>query len=453
MASGIGGSETAVYGKDSVMEKVVQGSGKTHEEIAQMVAEKRKRFEGLLTDSGALFMVARELGVELELERNLPASGMKLSQLEAGMQNVDLVARAMHIFAPREFEKNGKRGVLCNMVVADSSAEMRLTLWHRDVKKLEELCAERGAIMALKGCRVGAYNGKAQLDLGFGGDFSLAGASSERLPECTAKPCKLSELTAGQQNVDAYARVARIFGEREFEKEGRRGKVVNFEIADEGAVVRAAAWNEIADSVKKLKEGDPIKIEGAYTKEGMRGIELNLGWQARIVRNPKHKLGEVMKGPAGGGIGAGTKYEGKKISELAEGANAELLVKIAEVQQGNLRYNICPKCGKKLEGVAGGWVCSVCGEIEKPDINPVVGFDVEDASGRMGAVAFGSAAERIMGIGKEDLEKRLRKDTPEEIIDDFAKAIEGSEFTLRGRAKKNARSGELEFVVNEAAEA
>lgn len=448
-----GSASSVTLGKDSIMESVVAGSGKTHEEIAQMVADKRKRFEGLLTDSGALFMIARELGIELELERNLPAGGMKLSQLEAGMQNVDLVARAMHIFAPKEFEKNGKRGVLCNMVVADSSAEMRLTLWHRDVKKLEDLCAERGAIVALKGCRVGTYNGKAQLDLGFGGDFSLAGASSERLPECTAGPCKLSELTAGQQNVDVYALVGRVFGERGFEKEGKKGKVVNFEVADEGAVVRAAAWNEIADSAKKLKEGDLIKIEGAYTKEGMRGIELNLGWQARILRNPKHKMGEVMKGGAGFGTGAGAKYETKKISELAEGVNAEMLVKVAEVQQGNLRYNICPKCGKKLESVAGGWVCNACGEIEKPEINPVVGFDVEDASGKIGAVAFGSAAERIMGIGKEELSKRLVEETPEEIIDDFAKAIEGSEFTLKGRAKKNARSGELEFVVNEAAEA
>jgi len=41
----------------------------------------------------------------------------------------------------------------------------------------------------------------------------------------------------------------------------------------------------MADEIEGFAPGDKIKIEGAYTKDGMNGIELHLGWNARITSN------------------------------------------------------------------------------------------------------------------------------------------------------------------------
>ncbi|MFH1696964.1 MAG: hypothetical protein ABH854_03605 [Candidatus Diapherotrites archaeon] len=442
-----GGKSARADAQDGIMEKIISKSGKAQADIEAMVEGKKTKFSGLLTESGALFMVARELGVELEVEKGEPAAVAKIAGLDDGMQNVDLIVRAMQISTPREFEKGGKKGVLCNLLVADDSGDIRLTLWHGDVKKLRELNVQRGAILSLKGCRVSAYKERKQVDVGYGGSFSVLGSTSEKLPEPCAKECWLAELKAGEQNVDVYARVARIYGEREFEKDGRGGKVLNFEIADEGAAIRAAAWNEIADVVKGLDEGELVKIEGAYAKEGLRGVELNLGWQARVLRGVKKEMKPLSELP---GIER-AKAEKKEISELQEGGNFEIKAKIAELQQGNLKYNICPKCGKKVESVSGGWVCNACGEVDKPDINPLIGFTAQDRSGKIRGVAFGTAAEKIMGIEKEELKRRLAKEDSVHILEEIAKAREGDELTLRGRAKANTMSGEIEFVVNEVA--
>lgn len=429
-----------VIDKDSVIRKIAKDSGIEAAEIEERVGKKKAKFAGLLTDSGAAFMVAKELGVGLEVEGGLQES-LRISQLEEGMQNIDLVVRVMHAFTPKKFEKNGRRGVLCNLLVADSTGETRLTLWHKDVQKFIDAGIERGAVLALRGCRVTAYSGKKQLDLGFGGSFSIGGGGAAELPEPDARLLKLNELGAGMNNIDAYARVARVYGQKAFQKGEKEGVVMNFEIADETAALRAAAWNELAEVAATLAQGELIKIEGAYVKEGLRGAEVNLGWQARVVKNPNHKMKEL-------GELAGTAIERKMIGELVADRNAEISAKVVEVLPGNLHYRVCPNCGRKAESVSGGWVCSGCGEVEEPGINPVIGFEVSDSSARIRAVAFGREAEFLMGISKDGLKKRLEKESPEAIIDELNPKLAGTEFLLQGRARKNTFSGELEFILS-----
>jgi len=426
--------------KRVVVRKIAEASGRAGEEIEGMIAEKKAKFSGLLTDSGAAFMIAKEMGVELELEGTI-SGGVKISHLEEGAQNVDITVRVMEAFTPKKFEKNGRKGVFCNLIVADSTGEIRLTLWHRDVQRFVGGGIERGAILALKGCRVTSYNSRKQLDLGFGGKFSVISGNGKTLPKPRANAMKLNEIMAGIDNIDAYARVARVYKQRAFEKDGRPGVVINFDLADETAALRAAAWNELAESVGGLSAGKLIKIEGGYAKEGISGVELNLGWQARVIENPKYTMDELSKLSAGG-------IERKKIGELAEGENTEISAKVVEIQPGNLHYKTCPKCGRKVESISEGFVCNICGEVGRPRINAVIGFELGDSGIRMHAVAFGGEAEELIGMNGAGIINALEKEGAAVVIEDLSQKLVGREFIFRGRAKKNSLSGELEFVIS-----
>ena len=76
----------------------------------------------------------------------------------------------------------------------------------------------------------------------------------------------------------------------------------------------------------------------------MKGVELHLGWQARILQEPKHAKLPPLSELAGGGS---PDAERKQVSELAEGDLAEIAGRVVELQGGKLHYNVCPKCGKK----------------------------------------------------------------------------------------------------------
>ena len=424
------------------LQKIVDGSGKSSEEVKGLVGKKMEKFSGLLTESGAAMMVAKELGIELNLDQK-PLERLQVSQLSEGMNNVEVLARVMHVFSPRQFEKNGKKGVLCSLIVADESGEIRLTVWGREVKKVEEQ-VQKGTVLLLKNCYVSSYNEKPQLNLSYNGKMAVEPGTEEGLPPKADKVVALNALSESESDVSVVVRVLRVFPEKSFAREKGQGRLANFVVGDGTTVLRATAWDDMVSELSKIAVGEAVKIEGVYTKKGLNGVDLNLGYRARILRNPEN--GDKL--PAASEM-QGIEFKEKKIAELVEGDRfVRLNVEIAGIQPGNLRFNVCPKCGKKVEATEGSFLCSECGEVQ-PDIRAVIGLRLKDKSGEINAVLFAKAAEIAMGLDKEGLKKRLEVNTAEQIIAELLEEIVGKKAVASGFARKNKFSNELEFNARE----
>jgi len=63
---------------------------------------------------------------------------MVIKDLKAREGKVDIVVEVVSKEEPREFEKFGKTGRVCNAVVKDESGEIKLTLWNDDIDKVNE---------------------------------------------------------------------------------------------------------------------------------------------------------------------------------------------------------------------------------------------------------------------------------------------------------------------------
>jgi len=61
---------------------------------------------------------------------------MAIKDLKAREGKVDIVVEVVSKEEPREFEKFGKTGRVCNAVVKDESGEIKLTLWNDDIDKV-----------------------------------------------------------------------------------------------------------------------------------------------------------------------------------------------------------------------------------------------------------------------------------------------------------------------------
>lgn len=405
--------------------QIAQQTGKTEEEIKGLIEAKVQKFSGLLTEQGALYMVQKELGLKQETMEQVA-----ISDLKEGMKGIEIKGEITAVFPIKEFDKNGKKGKLRSFILNDTTGEVRVTLWNEQVDQFQ---IARGNEIVLTSILVKMYNDTKQVTLGFNGKVEI-----KNTKEIAA--VKLAELKSGMSSVGILGRIMRKFPCKDFESGERKGKLCSFQIADDSAIIRATAWNEKADELEKYNEGDAVEIENAYTKEGRFGVEIHLGYSAEIKETTKFvpTQVELLK----------DQMEMKKIADTNEGENAVIEGKINSVEKGNLFYEVCSKCGKKITKTDESYLCDGCGETT-PKKNPVVSVILEDESGNIKTSFFGKTALLAIGIEQEILEQKVNGNGADIVIAELNANITGKTLKVFGYTRINNFSGNKEFTARE----
>ena len=84
----------------------------------------------------------------------------------------------------------------------------------------------------------------------------------------------ISELNAGQGNVNVEGTITEVGEGRTFSKFGKEMTVANAILQDDSGTIKLSLWNEDAS---KYKEGDKIKIENGYVNEFQGEMQLTAG--------------------------------------------------------------------------------------------------------------------------------------------------------------------------------
>jgi replication factor A1 len=404
-----------------LLEEMSEKSGKTVEEINELIKKKVEKFSGLLTKEGATFMVQKELG----LKKN-DFTTIKVGDLKGGMKDFETKGIIKNIYPLKEFEKNGKKGKILSFLIEDDTGIIRTTLWNDQIKKYD---LTQGSEIKIINGFITSYNERKQLSLGYNGSIEIIEKKEEEFE-------KINDLKSGLNNVNVVGRLIRKFPCKEFENQEKKGKVCNFQFGDETALLRATAWNEKVDEIQEIENDKVIELKNAYTKEGMYGIELHIGYNSIIQKSEKHipKTIEILK----------ENVEEKKINALVENKNAIINVKIKEIKQGILYFNSCEKCGKKIVEK----ICETCGEVNKIK-KPILNIKVEDDTGEITTSFFGHSVLSLIKINQEEFEQETNKKSSQVIINELNEKLKGKEIKLLGHEKNNSFSGENEFNVRE----
>jgi len=97
---------------------------------------------------------------------------MAIVDLKPKQGKVDIVVDIVAKETPREFNKFGKSGKVCNATVKDETGEMKLSLWNDDVDKVEV-----GDKVQITNGYVNEYQGELQLTSGRFGKLEVVGKS------------------------------------------------------------------------------------------------------------------------------------------------------------------------------------------------------------------------------------------------------------------------------------
>ena len=279
----------------------------SREELLRRVAAKKETVgAGYLTDQGALFLVAGELGVGLQ--QTVASSDMALKDLYIGANDVTVAARVLTVYPVSRYgKKDGSEGKYRWLVLFDGGPPVRLTVWDEKVDEVEELGAGPDTPVRVVSAYVRqGFDGKPSLNLGKRGRITiLPDAESSGLPplsDVTEKLTKLEQertFVALEVIVDSEPRYSEFV-----RSDGSQGSLYQFSASgDHGSPkTRVVVWSPTARP--ELKVGQKVVITNVKCKRSLTG-EFEIHGDAGSVIAPgkrreplRVRIAAITPGPA-----------------------------------------------------------------------------------------------------------------------------------------------------------
>lgn len=269
-----------------------QKPGLTREEVLRRVEEKKKTVgAGYLTDQGALFLVAGEMGVSLRKED--VSSDLTIKDLYIGANDVTVVARVLALYPESTYNrKDGGTGKYRRLVLFDGGSSVRLTVWEEGLEPLAKLDLSVDSPVRVANAYVKqGLDGKPNLNLGKRGriePFTDERAVAKLLP-LSAVVQKLPALTKEEQFVAVEGVVSSEPRYSEFVRnDGSKGSLFQFGVArDGGGETRVVIWSPTERP--ELRRGQKVRVtsararrsnSGDYELHGDAGSTVTVGEQA-----------------------------------------------------------------------------------------------------------------------------------------------------------------------------
>jgi len=261
----------------------------SYEDFLKKMEERKKEYEDVSFMSD--LDIARTITGEYIDEKNEALSEgnepQKISQLTAGHDNVCVIGRIISVSNVKKFtNRKGNHGKLANMIIADETGQIRVTLWTENVKFLDEV--HEGDVVKLNRVEVkqGFRNQNNEIQTSRDSKLEkITEGNFEELPKYEEKLTNLADVK-GESTVNVVARIIRIPRVRTFDRNGNEGKVMSLEIQDKTGQMQLTLWNNDVGIVEdlKLKEGDSIKVLGAQSRVRNGEVSLTHSWRGRIIK-------------------------------------------------------------------------------------------------------------------------------------------------------------------------
>lgn len=264
-----------MYDFDALIGELLQSRPElSREEVLRRIEEKKRTVgSGYLTDQGALFLVAGELGVSLRKED--ASADMRISDLYIGANDVTVVARVLAVYPVATYnKKDGGQGKYRRLTLFDGKNTVRFTVWEEGLEQIEKLGLQADTPIRVSNAYVKqGLDGRPNLNLGRRGKLSVLTDEKivGKLPSITAVVQKLPNLTKDEQFVVVEGIVGSEPRYSEFVRsDGSEGSLFQFALTREGGKeTRVVVWSPTAQP--ELKRGQRVQITNVRAKRSNTG--------------------------------------------------------------------------------------------------------------------------------------------------------------------------------------
>jgi len=234
---------------------------------------------------------------------------------------------------------------------------------------------------------------------------------------------KINQIVPNMKKINLVGKIINLFPVREYNKNGRSGRIGSFILADDTSNIRTVMWDENhIDLIVKgeIKQEVIVEINNASIRNG----ELHLTSFSEIKLSNKNVENVITEKPV---------FK-KKIADF--NVNDSVSTRAFIVQMfGPKFFEICPECRKKAtEGQ-----CAEHGPVSA-EKRALINFVADDGSDSIRVVMFSDQIDKLMT--KEELENP-------ETFSNKREELLGKEVIISGNIRKNAMFGNSEFIVSD----
>ena len=252
--------------------------------IEERINEKKEKVgAGYLTDQGAIFLVAADLGVSLEQTQN---SEVAIKDLYIGAKEVTLESRVLNISPTKQFtKKDGSSFSLRTITVYDNNSTASVKLWDEkaNLPGLEEL-KPGDLIKIIKAYVKSDLTGAPTINIGSGATIETSESESD-IVSIDSKISDVSEIKDDQRDLIVAGTLGSAMSLLEFtNSKGQPSKALKFRLRGENKnLVNVVLWGKDESILPKVITQDAkVKLFGVRTKTGMQGLEIH-GNDATII--------------------------------------------------------------------------------------------------------------------------------------------------------------------------
>jgi len=243
------------------------------EMVKDLIEEKKKTIgAGYLTDQGALFLVAADLGISFE---NAPKMNSGIKDLYVGAKEIGVTGRVMNIYPTRKFVKKETQEEIKNRTITiyDNDSAVKIKLWDLITDFPEERGLKPGDLVKItRGYVKASLSGRPLVNLGSGSSIDIIDGSNSDIQNINSVTISVDEVEQPRENAVIAGRISSNPRISEFTNgRGERSKLLQLQISnqDQSRTIRVVIWNIDELRLPKVLEiGAQLKLIGVRVKQG-----------------------------------------------------------------------------------------------------------------------------------------------------------------------------------------
>ena len=252
--------------------------------IEDRIAEKKDKIgSGYLTDQGALFLVASDLGISLEQSQRME---IELKDLFVGAKEVTVESRILNMSPTKQFtKKDGTPFLLRTMTVYDSNSTVSVKLWDEkaNLPGIEEL-KPGDLVKIIKAYVKSDLTGAPTINIGSGSTIEPVKTDSS-IPTLDSITVDVGTAKEDQKDLVISGTINGAINLMEFtNSRGQPSKALKFRIKGQnGNNLNVVLWGKDESILPRMiATNAKVRLLGVKTKNGNLGLEIH-GNDATVV--------------------------------------------------------------------------------------------------------------------------------------------------------------------------
>ncbi len=255
------------------------------EQVRDLIDEKKRKIgAGYLTDQGALFLVAADLGVSLGSRNNTDVS---IKNLYIGAKDVTVFGRIMSVYPPRNFiRKDTKEEVRSKtLTLYDSESTIRVRIWddRPSVGSGDQNLNAGDLVKISRGNVKSGLDGRPVINLSSASQIELVRANDSAIPDIDSITIPVEDVRETTQTAVITGHVGNPRISQFTNSRGENTKLLQFQLFNEEQTrdIRTLIWNVDESKLPKIFEFNSkvrligVKVKQANPQYGSGDLEIH----------------------------------------------------------------------------------------------------------------------------------------------------------------------------------